>query len=334
MSETRQRGCLKTGCLGCAGAAALVLVGAAALLAIGVALGPTEQRLERPELARELPHEGRVAAPTAESVGSAENHRPVEPAPSGVPDDDAWRQHVGLVELDLTMGRFELVAGKPGEPIRVEGQYDAGSYELVESMESDGETGWAYRVRFHSKVSWLRRLFNDDGAANRLRLVVPPDVPFRLEGRIGVGESELELGGLFVVSADLDYGVGSHDVGFHLPVPEPMERFRIAGSVGEVRVFRLGNASPRSVRAANRVGPLELDLNGRWQNDSEVVARGGVGEFTLLVPDDVSVIVEDADVGLGETDLTSLEGLPPAGEGRATLSLEITAGIGEVSIRR
>jgi len=319
MTERGKRGCLKTGCLGCAGLSAAVLVSTAVLLAIAAILGPTEERFERPDVSRDLP-------PTPPGPAAAGGDASTDP--------EAWRGAIGLVELDLTMGSFEIVAGKVGEPIRVEGLYDAGAYELIESLEREGETGWIYRLTFRSRNSWIRRIFGDDGGSNRLRLVVPPDAPFRLEGRIGVGESELDLGGLFIVSADLDLGIGAHRVGFDSPTAEPMERFRVSGSVGEVRVFRLGNASPRSVWAANRVGPLELDLGGRWRNDCQVIARGGVGEFSLLVPDDVSVVVEDANVKLGETDLSSLEGLPAVGEGRATLSLEITAGIGQVSIRR
>lgn len=320
MSGGPKSGCLKTGCLCCIGVIAVCVLVLVVIAVVALALGPPEREVERPELTRELP----VAPPRAAD----------RPEPGSVAPPQAWAGEPGRVVLDLSMGRFEVVAGKAGDPIRVDGKYDSGSYELTESLEREGETGWVYRLSFGRKVSWIRELFSDRAGDNLVRLVLPAEAPIVLEGRIGIGESELELGGLWLIRTDLDLGVGEHTIEFHRPSPLPMEQFRIAGSVGDIRVVRLGNASPRSVRVSSRIGALDLDLRGQWQNDAEVVARGGIGEFVIRIPDQVSVVVDRASVRLGETNLRALQGLPPPGEGLATLSLEITGGIGELRIDR
>jgi hypothetical protein len=311
---------LKTGCFSCLGVIAVSVLVLVVIAVVALVLGPPERKVERPEVTRELP-----VAPRREAG------RP-EPGPDA--PTEAWAGEPGRVVLDVSMGRFEVVAGEPGDPIRVEGSYDSGSYELTESLEREGETGWVYRLTFGRKVSWIRELFSDHTGDNLVRLVIPREAPIVLEGKIGIGESELELGGLWLIRTDLDLGVGEHHIEFDEPSPLPMERFRVGGSVGEIRILRLGNASPRSVWVSSRIGAVDLDLRGRWQNDSEVVARGGIGEFVVRIPDDVSVVVDKANVRLGDTNLSALHGLPPAGEGVATLSLEITGGIGELRIDR
>ena len=80
------------------------------------------------------------------------------------------------------MGTFEVVAGEPGGAIRVEGAYDVGSYELTESYETHDDSSWVYRVRFGRKVSWIRHLFGDNAAKNRIRVTLPRNVPLVLEG--------------------------------------------------------------------------------------------------------------------------------------------------------
>jgi len=323
MADRPKRGWLKKSCLGCLGVAAVFVLVALTIVAIGLVLGPAESRIERPKVARELPL---FPAPRDDA-----SH-------PGVPDEAGAAilrdGPAGRVVLDLSLGRFEILAGEPGEPIRVEGQYDAASYSLSESLESEGELGWVYRLSFRRDSNWIRQLFANGAHANRLRLVLPRDTPLSIEGRIGIGESRLDLGGLHVTGVDLDFGIGSHEVGFHAPTPQPMERFRISGSIGQVGVFRLGNASPKQVWADNRIGPLELDLAGRWRNDSSIAVRGGIGGFVVRVPEEVAVVVDAATVRLGQTDLSALEGLPAAGEGRFTLTLEISAGIGEVRVDR
>ena len=61
-------------------------------------------------------------------------------------------------------------------------------------------------------------------------------IPFALEGRVGIGESIIELGGLSVLAVDLDLGTGSHTMKFDEPTPAPIDSFDLTASIGELRV--------------------------------------------------------------------------------------------------
>jgi hypothetical protein len=86
------------------------------------------------------------------------------------------------------------------------------------------------------------------------------------------------------------------------------------------------------------VGGVALDLTGERQRSMDVTIRGGVGEATVLLPDDVGV---EATVGggLGELDVSGLtqEGdvyvNEAYGASEATIRLDVEGGIGGVTLK-
>jgi hypothetical protein len=323
-SAGRGRSWFKYGCLGCIAVLILLLVGAGAIMVIALMLGPPEEKVERLRLARELP-----AAPRS-SPGDALGDRPAEMAPIGelVPLDAV----AGRVVLGLSEGSFRIVPAPPGEPIRVEGRYDAGMYELAESFERQDDGGWVYRVSFDRHVSWIRSLFNEGEEDNRIKIAIPSGMPFTLEGRIGIGESILELGGLSLRAVDLELGIGAHELRFGEPTSSPMERFTLAAAIGELRVSGLGNAGPQDVSIRHRIGEVDIDLRGEWQRDADIAIRCGIGECAVSLPPDVAVELLSTDVGVGEVDLSGLDRLPPPDAGTPTLRLDLSGKVGEVRI--
>ena len=166
-------------------------------------------------------------------------------------------------------------------------------------------------------------------------MIVPPDLPFVLEGSIGIGESKLELGGLRLLDTDLELGVGAHEVSFSEPLAAPTASIRLDGFMGETKILGLGNASPASFMFDHFIGETLVDLRGEWQNDAVIDYRCGIGACILRAPDDdVGVLLDDAGVMIGESQLSRIENRPPAPPGSPTLTLSITATIGEVNIRR
>lgn len=285
--------------------AALVLVGTCRLM------GPAPTRIE------EVALEQKVLPP---------------PAPPIDPGHPAEVTEPGRIVLDLSTGEFEVAAGPPGATLRIEGSYDSSSFELRESYEGYGEVGWIYRVSFGRRG--MGSMFHLRPAQNRLRLIVPRDMPVELEGRIGTGASRFELGGLWLVGIDLDLGTGSHVLRFGEPLAAPMERFELRASIGELRVESLGNASPRSVVVHHRVGEVNLGLHGGWSRDATVELRCGIGECAVQVPESVAVSVKDSGVKLGERDLSELQRNPAPGPGVPTLTLTVTGTLGEVRVGR
>ena len=314
MAKGGKRGCFKVGCLGCLGAGAIVVLVIVVLLAIGLLTGFGDQRFEPIDQAHAVP------------------------VPPGIPGTrEAAKSHVeepGRIVLDVTRGSFSIRPGPPGEPVRLEGEYDAGRFELVEEFEAYGESGWIYRVRFDQQGFGIRPFIQHGGNKNRLTLIVPRDTPVVFEGYVGIGESEFELGGLWIAEIDLQFGIGEHALSFAEPLPLPMKRFRLDTSIGVLEVNSLGNASPRIAEIRHSVGETEIDLHGAWRRDAEVHIWCGIGECDVRVPDDVNVELERASVLIGESGSSLGRDRPELDPAAPTLELFVSAQIGELNVRR
>lgn len=293
--KTSLPGCFKYGCIGCASLLAL-FVGATLLLsALQFASRsdpePTERLAER-TLPAPPPLVG--AAPDApDTVDLGENP---ELRPLAAPD-----VAVGTLILDLAMGDFVLRPGPADEPLRVEADFDASQFELVEEFTEGEEGRWTYRVRFGGKGGFLGMLFGggSSGPGNRVEIVVPQGHPVRLVGEIGLGESKIDLGGLWVESVDLEYGPGDHFLEVREPLPVPMESFATVSSMGEMEIRGLGNASPESVEVEHGMGDLFLDLQGAWRRDADVTTRFRMGQCRIWVPETARVDLSGGSVSMG-----------------------------------
>ncbi|MCG8459807.1 MAG: hypothetical protein MI919_26300 [Holophagales bacterium] len=254
MSERTIPGCFKYGCFGCLGLVVLFF-GLSFLLGAIQMVGRKDPTPEHRVAERSLPEAPTLAdyaadRPEIVELGDGADARPRE---SGV----------GTLELDLSMGDFEIRPGEPGEPLRVSADYDSNVFELKESYsETDGR--WTYRVEFGGQGGFLGMLFRGGGenVGNRVEIVVPREQPVRIVGDIGLGESKVDLTGLWIEDFDVEYGPGEHFVEVREPLAVPMRSFRSDSSMGEMEIRGLGDASPARVQVDHGMGDLFLDLQG------------------------------------------------------------------------
>ena len=73
---------------------------------------------------------------------------------SGVPAGSAVS-----ITLRLEEGNFTVKAGPAGSGVKVEGNYDAGAYELKQEFKQDVSGAPAYYLSFRPRYSVLRRAF-------------------------------------------------------------------------------------------------------------------------------------------------------------------------------
>jgi hypothetical protein len=319
----RWSGCLKYGGLGCLGLVALGLVLGAVVVGLALLARARESRFEPVDRAQ------RVGSTRIDRIGPAETDRGDAPRLPDAPPPPGR----GRILLDVSMCRFRIEPGPAGEPIRVQGRYDVEFFELTEDLTRGADDAWTYSLRFGRRG--LTSLFAEhEASGNHLRLTVPRDLPFVLEGRIGIGESDLELGGLHLLDVDLGLGVGEHELAFSEPLSAPLARLHLDGSIGETRVLRVGNASPQSFVFSHSIGETTVDLRGAWRNDAEVRYRCGIGACTLKPPREVGLRLENGGVMIGETNLDRLRDWPEPPQGSPVLTLSMTARIGEVRVQR
>jgi hypothetical protein len=288
--QTRKTGCFKLGCFGCAGVTLLTVLIFGMMIGIGAVLGRPDGRVEESAVEQPLP-----AGPTLESFsGGTDDGGPLLPPGGLVPEVD----EPGRVILDLSMGEFEVVAGDGPGPIRIESELDTAIFELETGYERYGETGWIYRIRLKRKIGWYRMLFNVEDHNNFVRVILPRDVPLSLEGRVGMGETRMDLGGLWLVDTDLDASMGEFTIDFEEPLLAPMNDFRLVSKMGE--------------------------------------SRGGIGmgELLVWVPDDVNVDVENMTQVIGASNVADRSMLEELDEDAPTLRLDLSGGMGSIEVRR
>lgn len=286
---------LRYGCFGCLGVLGLLILFSGGVAGLAWFKASTEEVDSK---------ESDYPLPVAE-----ESSREPPPAPGAV-----------VVEIEAR-ARLEIEPAPQGEPLRVEATYDTSSFELQESMEGSEDSGWTYRLGFRETgSSWLgslSRLFG--GSQPRLRVLLPADVPMTLALTMAQGETEAQLGGLRLTSAELDVQQGGMQLEFDEPMRAPMESLSIRAAMGGFAAEQIGNASPRKLAIDCSMGGGFIDLSGAWVADSEIDIQASLGGAALRLPRDVHV------VGLETTRVRPVRDpeIP-----RPTLTFSVTTGTG------
>jgi hypothetical protein len=279
------------GCLGCVGVLVLVLSAVTVLLSLGrsaarsqrIATRSVEESLPAPRIPPEAPPAGEAEAAPAYSDA------PPLPHLAFTPEDDA-EIRAGRVLIDLAQGEFHVEPAAPGEPLRVEAEYDENRYELVTRLEEDDDRRWSYEVRFRQTgtpglLSFLAQLM---GASNpRVTVSLPREVPMDLDLRFSRGGGRADLGGLWLTEASVAFTQGGGELEFSEPLEEPTEALTIDATMGGGSFRWLGNASPRTLKVVTQMGGGEVDLRGEWLRDCEISLESRMGGLEVRLPDDV-----------------------------------------------
>lgn len=255
-----------------------------------------------------------------------------------VPDRRAERQHAlpagpGRIVLDVSMAELEVAPGPAGTPLRLEASWNPGRQRLEQGMSRDAK-GWVYRLQLTGRGprSWIRSQGHTDAA--ELRLTVPEGHPLSLAGEIGMGSSDLELGGLALRTIEVELGMGDHRLAFGRPLPAPLELLEIDFSMGELEVSQAGNASPRRLAVEHSMGDFALDLAGAWQEDGRVELEIGMGScrVDLPSPQQASAVVERSAMTMGSRTIEEHDDDAPV-PGVPSVRISASGGMGELTIR-
>lgn len=273
-----------------------------------------------------------VTVPGALVWGVFAAAEPAEDDPRHVVKTHALPAGPGTIELDVRMAEVDVEPAPAGSPLRLEADWNAGVFKLDEGLKQEGG-GWRYHVRFGGKGLALLA-HHEHNSPNKLRLQVPVDKPLSITGKLSLGQSDLDFGGLTLDEVDLKLGAGQHDLAFSEPTARPVSRLALDGSMGQINVFGAGNASPRRIELEHGMGELSLDLSGQWRADGVVEMHLGMGDARVELPgrDEAAAIVEKARVSLGERRVYDVaEEELPAGLPR--VRVRATGGMGDLRIQ-
>lgn len=117
------------------------------------------------------------------------------------------------------------------------------------------------------------------------------DVPMDLTIQAGAYEGHLELGGLSLKSLTVQDGASHVDLSFAEPNQTEMSVLRYETGASEVKLTGLANANFSTLTFSSGAGNYTLDFSGELQRDAVVTVESGLGNLSLIVPEEVDAAV-------------------------------------------
>ncbi|HXK59162.1 MAG TPA: toast rack family protein [Acidobacteriota bacterium] len=237
------------------------------------------------------------------------------------------------VDLDVPVGRLEIESGSAGNLYEFDLDYNELAFTPDVDFQKRGNTG-ILRFRLSSEGKSFRRM-----GKNRLNLRLNPEVPIVLRTKTGVGESQIDLGGMSIRELDIENGVGETSVSMLEPNRISCDRVEIQNGVGALKITGLGNLACKQLRFQGGVGGSELDFSGEWNQEGEIEIAVGVGGVDLRLPRSIGAEVKASRSFMSGVSLPEFEKRGDtyisynADRVSKVLRLRIEAGIGGVNLR-
>lgn len=186
--------------------------------------------------------------------------------------------------LSLAMGAGKLtLSPDPDAKNLVEGTV---LYNVEDLKPTIGKSGNSIEIRQGD----FKALPLFDNMKNEWNLKLS-DAPLDLTVEAGAYEGRLELGGLALKSLTVQDGASHVDVSFKEPNQTQMSLLRYETGASDVKLTGLANANFSSLSFTGGAGNYTLDFAGDLQRDAVVSVESGLGNLSLIVPEDVHALV-------------------------------------------
>jgi hypothetical protein len=196
--------------------------------------------------------------------------------------------------LTLSFGAGKLILS-PGAKDLVEGTAIYNVQDLKPKIQKSGSSIEIRQGDFKSLP-----IFEDMKNEWDLKL---SDTPLDLTVQAGAYEGDLELGGLALKSLTVRDGASHVDLSFLEPNQTEMSLLRYETGASDVKLTGLANANFSTLTFSGGAGNYTLDFSGDLQRDAVVEIEAGLGNLSLVIPDEVdaAVTVEGAAVNISHS---------------------------------
>ncbi len=193
--------------------------------------------------------------------------------------------------LTLSFGAGKLNVS-PGTQNLVDGTVVYNVKELKPEIQKDGNSIEIKQGDFHTLPPF-------DNLKNEWDLKVS-DTPLDLVIQAGAYEGQLELGGLSLRNLTVKDGASHVEVSFLEPNQTEMALLRYETGASDVKLTGLANANFSTLTFSGGAGNYTLDFSGELQRDATVAVDSGLGNLSLIVPENLNatVTVESAAVNI------------------------------------
>jgi hypothetical protein len=194
-----------------------------------------------------------------------------------IPDPKSDNTH-----LTLSFGAGKLILS-PGATNLVEGTAVYNVTDLKPKIQKNGNSIEIRQGDFKSLP-----IYEDMKNEWDLKL---SDTPLDLTVEAGAYEGDLELGGLALKSLTVRDGASHVSLAFTEPNQTEMSLLRYATGASDVKLTGLANANFSTLTFSGGAGNYTLDFSGELQRDAVVEIESGLGNLTLVIPEDMESVV-------------------------------------------
>lgn len=193
--------------------------------------------------------------------------------------------------LTLSFGAGKLTLS-PGAKNLVDGTAIYNVEDLKPQIQKNGSSIEIKQGDFHNLPPF-------DDMKNEWDLQLS-DTPLDLAVNAGAYEGTLDLGGLALKSLTVRDGASHVDLSFLEPNQTEMSLLRYETGASDVKLTGLANANFSTLTFSGGAGNYTLDFSGELQRDAVVTIEAGLGNVTIVIPEDIesTVTVEGTAVNI------------------------------------
>ncbi len=206
-----------------------------------------------------------------------------------------------VVDIECGYGNLNISPGDRDKAFDVDITYD----------KEVGKPQFDYEVKDH--VGYLEVNMEDgndvhikdDHAKGQWNIGLNPILPTTLNVELGLGNGNMEFGGLKLTEVKLSNGLSETELNISKPNSQTIEEMKMETGLGEFRGKNLANARFKHMKFDCGLGKTTLDFHGEGLDQSYVDVSVGLGSATLIFPEDVGVRVEKESSFLSHVSLDS-----------------------------
>lgn len=179
------------------------------------------------------------------------------------------------LRLSLAPIRLRITAADQAEWLT--GSFTDPTGQMPLNVQTDGAN---IRLTSSKNVTAFRKF-----KAPELQLTIGTRRPFALSMDLGASDqSQVDLGGLPILDADIKLGAGQAKFDISRPNPQELGTFALKAGAVEMTISGLGNTNARKVEIDGGAASVTIDFGGALRRDMDAAIRTGMASTEIVVP--------------------------------------------------
>ncbi len=240
-----------------------------------------------------------------------------------------------LVEVKIEFGAGEIKIGKAQGKVLFDADFEYLEEKLQPVVEySKDEDVGQLKLSMEGK---------DDGThwkdfKNTWNLRFTKKVPLSFDIEMGANKADFDFSEFKVKRLNIETGASKTILRFDRPNKEAMEELKLAVGAAKLRAEGLGNANFKQMSFQGGVGAYTLDFRGDLRQTARVDISMGLGQLTLLIPQEVGAKIDASEVSLCAFSVGGFEKQDKIyinknyGKTKAELIIHLECGLGSINI--